>query len=189
MPPPRVSSMTTRLTCENWWWRYGRENTQSLPRRSFAVLVIASSYLFKRKCESAVVFVTVTEDTVGDRAGALGALASQIEMANERIRARTIAEAERNVAYLNEHLTNTSVVAVQNSISTLLENQIKKIMLAQGTDQYAFRVIDPALPPERSSFPKRIVWGILVSFIGLTVSIAFAIFRRAGRYLGQHPAE
>jgi uncharacterized protein involved in exopolysaccharide biosynthesis len=247
-------------------------------------LAVASSYMFKRKYETALVFATVTDDA-GDRGGGLGALASQfgglallgglslsgnerkaeylailqsqalierfitqnnlipvlyadgwdeaknawkdadpenqptiwkatqyfkskvmrlktdsktgistlsiswsdaevgarwanglVKIANEHVRARTIAEAERNVAYLNGQLTKTSVVAVQNSISTLLENQIKRIMLAQGTDQYAFRVIDPALPPERASFPKRIVWGILGALIGLTGSVAFALF-------------
>jgi uncharacterized protein involved in exopolysaccharide biosynthesis len=98
-----------------------------------------------------------------------------VEMANERVRANTIEEAERNVAYLNGQLAKTSVVAVQGSISTLLENQIKRIMLAQGTDQYAFRVIDPALPPERASSPKRILLGILGSISGLIVSVAFVI--------------
>lgn len=270
----------------------------ALWRRKYAIaavtvvccaLAFATSYLFKRKYETALVFATVTEDA-GDRAGGLGALASQlgglaslggislsgnerkaeylailqsqalierfitqnnlipvlyadrwndatktwkdtdpdkqpttwkatqyfrskvmrlktdgktglstlsinwsdadvgarwanglVEMANGHVRARTIEEAERNIGYLNTQLTKTSVVAVQNSISTLLENQIKRIMLAQGTDQYAFRVIDPALPPEKASFPNRIVWGVIGAFIGLLGSIAFVIFGMAGR--------
>ena len=98
-----------------------------------------------------------------------------VEMANERARAKTIEEAERNVAYLNGQLAKTSVVAVQNSISTLLENQIKRVMLAQGTDQYAFRIIDPALPPERATFPKRILLAILGSISGLILTVAFVI--------------
>lgn len=253
------------------------------------LLALASSYLFTRKYETALVFVTQSDDAMGGRGGGLGALASQfgglaslggfslsgnerkaeymailqsqtlierfitennlmpvlyadvwdqaknvwkdgdpkkqpttwkamqyfksgvmqvstnsktgvstisvswsdakiaarwanelVAMANEHVRAQTIAEAERNVAYLNDQLTKTSVVAVQNSISTLLENQIKRIMLAQGTDQYAFRVIDPALPPEWSSFPKRKIWAIVGSFIGLIGSASFVIFQRTG---------
>lgn len=101
-----------------------------------------------------------------------------IDMANDYVRTRTIAEAERNVAYLNDQLKKTSVLAVQNSISTLLEAQIKRIMLAQGTDQYAFRVIDPAVPPETKSFPKRVVWGILGFVTGLIGSVAFVLFER-----------
>lgn len=111
-----------------------------------------------------------------------------VEMANENVRARTIEEAERNVAYLNDQLTKTSVVAVQSSISTLLENQIKRIMLAQGTDQYAFRVIDPALPPEIAFFPKRTIWGILGCFVGLIGSIAFLIFAEFVRAPGMKVA-
>jgi uncharacterized protein involved in exopolysaccharide biosynthesis len=104
-----------------------------------------------------------------------------VEMANELVRARTIQETERNVAYLYDQLAKTSVVAVQNSISTLLEDQIKRMMLAQGADQYAFRVIDPAVPPERTSFPNRIVWGIVGGFIGFMGSVAWVIFRGALR--------
>jgi uncharacterized protein involved in exopolysaccharide biosynthesis len=261
------------------------------------VLACASSYLFKRKYQTAVEFVTVTDDAMGGRAGGLAALASQlgglaslggltlsgnerkaeylatlqsqslierfiaqnnlipvlyadawdetrktwkdadtknhpttwkaiqrfksnvmrlstanktgistlsitwsdarvgaiwanelVELADEYVRARTIAETERNIVYLNDQLTKTSVVAVQNSISTLLEDQIKRMMLAKGTDQYAFRVIDPALPPERASFPKRIVWGILGSFIGLAGSIAFVCVGWA-RVYWKHPEQ
>lgn len=101
-----------------------------------------------------------------------------VGMANDYVKARAIEDAERNLAYLNEQLTRTSVVAVQNSISALIEEQLKKVMLAQGTDQYAFRVIDPALPPERTSFPNRIVWAILGLFIGFSSSVAFASLRR-----------
>lgn len=108
-----------------------------------------------------------------------------VEMANDYVRTRTISEAERNVAYLNAQLTKTSVVAVQNSISTLLENQIKRIMLAQGTEQYAFRVIDPAVPPETKSFPKRIIWGVLGAVIGLIGSLAFVLFRRGSALVGE----
>jgi uncharacterized protein involved in exopolysaccharide biosynthesis len=102
-----------------------------------------------------------------------------VEMANDYVRARTIEETQRNVAFLNDQLTKTSVVAVQTSISTLLEDQIKKMMLAQGTNQFAFRVIDPAIPPERAYFPNRIVWGILGGLMGLIGSVVLVLFGRA----------
>jgi uncharacterized protein involved in exopolysaccharide biosynthesis len=98
-----------------------------------------------------------------------------VAMANDTIRSHTIEEAERNVTYLNQQLAKTNLVAVQNSVSTLLEGEIKKIMLAQGSKEYAFRVIDPAVMPERASFPNRTVWTLLGCLAGLIGSSAIVL--------------
>jgi uncharacterized protein involved in exopolysaccharide biosynthesis len=96
-----------------------------------------------------------------------------VEMANNSIRSHTIEESERNIGYLNEELKKSTMVAVQNSISALLENEFKKVMLARGSDEYAFRVLDMAVPPERPSFPNRTLWTILGTVLG---GVAAAIF-------------
>jgi uncharacterized protein involved in exopolysaccharide biosynthesis len=98
-----------------------------------------------------------------------------VALANDGIRGRTIEEAERNVTYLNQQLAKTNMVAVQNSISTLLESEIKKIMLAQGSKEYAFRVIDPAVEPERPASPNRTVWTLLGCLVGLIGSSAIVL--------------
>ncbi len=96
-----------------------------------------------------------------------------VELANNTIRGHTITESERNISYLNEQLNKSTMVAVQNSLSTLLETEIKKVMLARGSDEYAFRVLDTAVPPERASFPNRRVWTVLGALLG---GMAVAIF-------------
>jgi uncharacterized protein involved in exopolysaccharide biosynthesis len=100
-----------------------------------------------------------------------------VAMGNDIIRAHTIDESERNVAYLNQQLTKTNLVGVQNSVSGLLETEIKKIMLAQGSREYAFRIIDPAVAPERPSFPNRTVWTLLGTLAGLIGASAFVLTR------------
>ncbi|MDB6102008.1 MAG: polysaccharide chain length determinant protein [Gammaproteobacteria bacterium] len=98
-----------------------------------------------------------------------------VELANNTIRGRTIEESERNIAYLNDQISKSTMVAVQNSVSTLLESEIKKVMLARGSKEYAFRVLDSAIPPERASFPNRTVWTVLGFFFGGALAAAIVL--------------
>jgi uncharacterized protein involved in exopolysaccharide biosynthesis len=98
-----------------------------------------------------------------------------VAMANDAIRNRTIKEAERNVAYLNEQVEKTNVVPVQNAISALLEDEIKKIMIARGNNEYAFKVIDPAVAPERPSFPSKMTWVVGGAVLGLVLSCGLVL--------------
>jgi uncharacterized protein involved in exopolysaccharide biosynthesis len=104
-----------------------------------------------------------------------------VELANNTIRGRTIEESERNITYLNEQLKKSTMVAVQNSVSSLIQSEIQKVMLARGSNEYAFRVLDAAVPPERPSFPNRTVWTLLGFFLGAAAAsvLALAIPRSA----------
>ncbi len=100
---------------------------------------------------------------------------------NSTLRARAIAEAQRSLDYLNEQLKKTSVVELQAAIYGLIESQIKQVMVANGSEEFAFRVIDPARVPEKRSSPKRARIAILATFLGLIlgVGLAFALPRKA----------
>jgi uncharacterized protein involved in exopolysaccharide biosynthesis len=104
---------------------------------------------------------------------------SLMAMANDYSRSRAIRQAERNVDYLNDQLLKTNVVAVQSSISALLESEIKQIMLARGNDEYAFRIIDPAIAPEKAAFPDRALWTGLGLLLGCALSMAYVLLRRS----------
>jgi len=86
------------------------------------------------------------------------------QQVNDEMRLRTLDEGARNISYLQNQLAVTEAVSLQQAIARLLEGEMQKVMLAQGTDEYAFRVIDSAEPPVRRSRPKRT----------LTVLFAFA---------------
>lgn len=104
---------------------------------------------------------------------------------NATLRARAIAEAQRNLDYLNEQLRKTSVVELQSSIYGLIESQIKQVMVANGSEEFAFRVIDPARVPEKRSAPKRPRIVILAAFLGLISGLGLAFLpqrRRTNRF-------
>lgn len=89
-----------------------------------------------------------------------------VARANSILRARAISEAQSNLNYLNEQLRKTSVVELQSAIYGLIETQIKQVMVANGSEQYAFRVIDPAREPEERSSPKRAIIVVLGTLLG-----------------------
>jgi uncharacterized protein involved in exopolysaccharide biosynthesis len=74
----------------------------------------------------------------------------------------------------------TDVVGVKQAIYSILQNEISKEMLARGSDEYALKVIDPAIAPEVQSSPQRILWTAFGLFAGIVVSLS-AVFVRIHR--------
>jgi uncharacterized protein involved in exopolysaccharide biosynthesis len=105
-----------------------------------------------------------------------------VALANETVRSRDLQEAERNLAYLNEQLSKTNVVGLQSVLYGLVEQQMKTIMLANARSEYAFAVIDPAVPPELRTFPHRTlivaIGTIAGSFIALVIVLVRLIIRK-----------
>jgi uncharacterized protein involved in exopolysaccharide biosynthesis len=98
-----------------------------------------------------------------------------VKLTNDYLRQRAIDQAERNITYLSAEVAKTNIVEVKSAIYTLMETEIKNEMIARGRDEYALRVIDPAVPPEKKSFPRPVLWtaGAFLGgiFLGLLVCI------------------
>jgi uncharacterized protein involved in exopolysaccharide biosynthesis len=100
-----------------------------------------------------------------------------VKVANEYRRNKAIRESERNIAYLTTEAAKTDVVGVKQAIYGVLQSEIGKVMFARGNDEYAFKVIDPAFPPETVSSPRPLYWA-LIGFAGsFGLSLAFAFLR------------
>ena len=98
-----------------------------------------------------------------------------VAMTNDYLRKKAIDESERNIAFLNEQAAKTDVVTVKQAIYAILQSEINKEMLARGNDEYAFKILDPAVAPERPSTPGAplLMAAALVGSFGLSVMIAF----------------
>lgn len=102
--------------------------------------------------------------------------------ANAQIRERAIKSSERNIQYLDEQVRNTSSVEVQQAIYRLMENELKQMMIARGTDEYALRVLDAAIPPEKPVWPNIPIFILLSTNIGIVLGWIYVTFRyRASR--------
>ncbi|TVR36204.1 MAG: hypothetical protein EA404_00040 [Spirochaetaceae bacterium] len=96
---------------------------------------------------------------------------------NQRLRDRSLQEAEGNVAYLQSELGQTSVVTLQQTIGRLLESELQKLMLARGNEEFAFRVIDAADVPKRPSRPRRSMIAVVGTMLGGILGV-LAVFLR-----------
>ena len=103
-----------------------------------------------------------------------------VKMTNEYLRGKAIVESDRNIAYLNGEAAKIDAVGVKQAIYSLLQSEISKQMLARGSEEYALKVIDRAVPPEEPYIPQPIMWtligvasGLLVSVIAAFVSVSW----------------
>ena len=106
-----------------------------------------------------------------------------VSITNDYLRTKAIAESERNITYLNEQAGKTDVMTVKQAIYAILQNEINKQMLARGSDEYAFKILDPAAPPEVPSSPRPKLWTFLAFFGGLALSIFAAYVHLAWKRL------
>ena len=93
---------------------------------------------------------------------------------NDRLRGKAIVESDRNIAYLNIEAAKTDVVGVKTAIYSVLQNEISKEMLARGSDEYALKVVDPAVAPEVPHSPQPVMWVAIGLFAGMLLCVTWA---------------
>jgi uncharacterized protein involved in exopolysaccharide biosynthesis len=102
-----------------------------------------------------------------------------VALVNETLRQRDLEESTRNIKYLNEQIAKTNVVELRQVMYNLIETETKTLMLANARPEYAFTIVDPAVPPAIREFPRRTLLVLLGSALGLFLGIAVALFRDA----------
>lgn len=98
-----------------------------------------------------------------------------VNLTNNYLRNQKIKETRRELAYLRRQISKTNVVAVRNAIYGLMETEIKTLMIATGRKQFAFRVVDPAIPPRRPISPRPLLWTVGGALIGLFLGGLIAV--------------
>ncbi|MBV6422336.1 MAG: hypothetical protein NAOJABEB_00114 [Steroidobacteraceae bacterium] len=84
-----------------------------------------------------------------------------IARVNSFVNAATVREAEQNLTFLNRQAQATNMVELQKAIFSMMESEIKRLMVARNPETAPLRVIDPAVVPEERIRPKRILIAIL----------------------------
>lgn len=104
-----------------------------------------------------------------------------VALTNATLKSQAIAASNANVAYLNSQLEKTSVVELRVAMYRLIENEIKKAMVAQGSEEYAFKVIDPATVPQEKVRPNKAVILSFSFILSLVISSFLVLVRHALR--------
>jgi uncharacterized protein involved in exopolysaccharide biosynthesis len=96
---------------------------------------------------------------------------------NAKMRDREIVHASASIAFLEKELEGTQVLATREAINRLLEAQEKQRMLANVTEQYSFRVVDPAFAadPDDPVRPPKFLLLVSGPVAGLILSVAFIL--------------
>jgi hypothetical protein len=111
-----------------------------------------------------------------------------VDMVNDRLRAEATRAAERSIHYLNDQLAKNNVLELHQAISRLIEQQVNRAMVANVRRDYAFRVVDPAVPPDLRFRPQRFVMAIVGAATGFTLGLIYVWAYRARRRKLRPPA-
>ena len=108
-----------------------------------------------------------------DRAQAAAWANELVARLNAEMRGRAIRQVDASLSYLEKEQETTGTIATRDAISRLIEAQIKQRMLANVTQEYAFRIVDRAIAPDLNDpvRPKKILLFLLGPFVGFTLGV------------------
>ena len=95
-----------------------------------------------------------------------------IEDLNKKIREQEVTEYQKSINFIQAQISKSdSSGSIEAVMFNLIEELTKKIMIANVREEYAFKIIDPAVVPEKKYAPsKRNI--VIISFIvGLFISV------------------
>lgn len=104
-----------------------------------------------------------------------------VAMLNERMRKDAIDRSTRNLEYLRKEYEDTNVAPLRDAIARLMETELQTSMLASVQQDYAFRVVDHAVAPNRRISPNRRLIAASGLLLGLALGVLIAIARSAPR--------
>lgn len=103
-----------------------------------------------------------------------------IAQLNEEMRQRAITEANGMVTYLTKEMEHSDNLALRDSVSRLIESEIKQRALATVRYDYAYRVVDTAEPADKRHpiRPLARIYLVFGALGGLICGISAALLRR-----------
>jgi LPS O-antigen subunit length determinant protein (WzzB/FepE family) len=104
-----------------------------------------------------------------------------VSSVNATLRQQAVEASNQAITYLQEQLGHTSVVDLQQVLHRLIEAEMKKIILANINEEFAFKVIDPATAPDEAYKPRVGLMVILSTTSGLIFGIILALVLNALR--------
>ncbi|MFT5815422.1 MAG: hypothetical protein ACI9VT_003195 [Psychroserpens sp.] len=96
---------------------------------------------------------------------------------NEKLKNDDIRESNKSIEYLQDALNKSPIADMQKVFYQLIEQQEQTKMLASVRDQYALKIINPAVVEEKKDSPKRALVVILAVMFGGMLSAAIVLIR------------
>ncbi len=100
-----------------------------------------------------------------------------VEQLNIYLASQAIVRSERNLKYLHEALARTQVEEVRKVLFDMIASEEKNAMMASAKKEFAFKILDPAVVPDKKIKPARSLIVLMCTFlVGILVSV-FTVFR------------
>jgi hypothetical protein len=96
---------------------------------------------------------------------------------NESIRLEDISLSEAYIDFLNQSQKSVNLKSLKETTSNLLLDQMQTLMLASSNKDYVFKVIDAPIAPEKKSGPNRPIICVLITLLGLIVSLSIVFIQ------------
>jgi uncharacterized protein involved in exopolysaccharide biosynthesis len=96
---------------------------------------------------------------------------------NDTVRSELISQAQENIGYLNKELTSAQVTEMRVAIAELIQDEMRRLLLASGRTTNVFRVIDPAIPEDHPYAPRLVLVAALSIFSGLMLGVIAVLGR------------
>lgn len=183
-----IATLTSRVFLEDF---ITTENlsTEMLARSSYTPSTVPDWYLYKTLRDKINIsedlktgLVTLSVDwyepsIASDWANKL------VSSINNKIRLQDIEEAKQNISFLEKEIQKTKLTEVQKLMYSIMQKQTETMMLANVKKEYAFKVINPAYPPELRFFPQRKLIVIVGTILGgLGIFLAIFVFEFIKRF-------
>lgn len=96
---------------------------------------------------------------------------------NQEMRSRAIRDSEAAIEFLEKEASATTTLATRDAISRLIEVQVKNRMMANVKHEYAFRVVDRALPADVRDpvRPRKALMILMGALLGSLLGVASAL--------------
>ena len=99
-----------------------------------------------------------------------------VEEVNFFYRQKDKEKSEKAVIYLNEQITNTSLMEIRQVTASLLEKEIQKLTLVEANEDYVFEFVYPPSVMEEKSWPNRYLILILSFISGVMLGMIIALY-------------
>ena len=93
------------------------------------------------------------------------------------VREKEVREAERSILFLKAESSENSLISLNEVFASLIEEQTKKIVLANASEEYVFEIIEPPVAAELKSEPKRSLICILGTLLSGMLSVLFVLIK------------